>query len=357
MTEKTSKKTAIILFNLGGPDELKAVKPFLFNLFNDQAIINLSKTPRFLLAKLISSRRAGKARNIYNKIGGKSPILELTNRQAKALEEQISSQDKNSNYKVFVSMRYWHPMSDTVVKNVKNYAPDHIILLPLYPQFSTTSTGSSFKDWDRAAQENELSVPTTKICCYPADLGFVAAHAKLIKDAYWKASETGKPRVLFSAHGLPKKVIDGGDPYQWQIEKTVTQIRQILAIEELDYSICYQSKVGLLKWLEPSTESEIKRAGKEKIPLLVVPVAFVSEHSETLVELDIEYRHIAEKSGVTGYVRVPALGVEPLFIEALADLCLKAKKEQKICSFNGNRYCDKDFEKCPYTVQKQEIAA
>ena len=135
-----TKKTAIILFNLGGPDDLKAVKPFLFNLFNDPAIIQLPKFLRFLLAKFISTRRAKKARNIYSKIGGKSPILELTNLQAKALEEQLSYQDKTSNYKIFVSMRYWHPMSDTVVKNVKNYAPDHIILLPLYPQFSNTTT-------------------------------------------------------------------------------------------------------------------------------------------------------------------------------------------------------------------------
>lgn len=339
-----TKKTAVILFNLGGPDELKAVKPFLFNLFNDPAIIDLPKNLRFLLAKFISIKRAKKACDIYKKIGDKSPILELTNRQAKALEEQLSYQDKNTTYKVFVSMRYWHPMSDTVVKNVRNYAPDNIILLPLYPQFSTTTTGSSFTDWDRAAKENGLNVPTAKICCFPTDLGFVAAHAKLIKDAYWKASETGKPRVLFSAHGLPQKVIDGGDPYQWQVEKSVAQITQILAIENLDYSICYQSKVGPLKWLTPSTESEIRRAGKEKIPLLVVPIAFVSEHSETLVELDIEYRHIAEKCGVTGYVRVPALGVESLFIEALADLCLKADKEKTVCSFSKEHFCLRDFE-------------
>ncbi len=351
-----TKKTAVILFNLGGPDDLKAIKPFLFNLFNDPAIVNLPKNLRFLLAKFISNKRAVKARDIYNQIGGKSPILDFTNQQAKALEENLSYKDKDTEYKAFVSMRYWHPMSDTVVKNVKNYAPDHIILLPLYPQFSTTTTASSFKDWKRAASEVGLDVPTTKICCFPTDLSFVAAHAKMIKDAYWKASETGKPRVLFSAHGLPKKVINGGDPYQWQVEKTVEMITQILAIEEIDYSICYQSRVGLLKWLEPSIESEIKKAGEEKIPLLIVPVSFVSEHSETLVELDIQYRNLADKYGVTGYVRVPALGVEPLFIEALADLCLKAKKDEKICSFNGERFCPNDFGKCPYIADKKEAA-
>jgi ferrochelatase len=357
MTEKNIKKTAIILFNLGGPDDLKSVKPFLFNLFSDNAIIDLPKPFRFLLAKLISSRRAVKARDIYNKIGGKSPILELTNLQAKSLENNLSTQNKDSEYKVFVSMRYWHPMSDVVVRNVKNYSPDKIILLPLYPQFSTTTTGSSFSDWERAASSIGLKTPTTKICCFPSDLGFIAAHAKLIKDAYWKASENGKPRVLFSAHGLPEKIIEKGDPYQWQIEKTVSMITQILAIEELDYSICYQSKVGLLKWLTPSTESEIKRAGDEKIPLLVVPVSFVSEHSETLVELDIEYRKLAEKHGVTGYVRVPSLGVEPLFIEALADLCLKAEIEDDVCLFSGENHCPRVFEKCPYTIAEQKSAA
>lgn len=357
MTKENLKKTAIILFNLGGPDELKAVKPFLFNLFNDPAIIDLPKPLRWLVAKLISSRRAVKAQNIYNKIGGKSPILEFTNTQAKALEERLLSYDKSSDYKVFVSMRYWHPMSDTVVRNVKNYAPDHIILLPLYPQFSTTTTGSSFTDWEHSAKSINLNTPTTKICCYPADLSFITAHAKLIKDAYWKASENGKPRVLFSAHGLPEKIIEKGDPYQWQIEKTVSVITQVLAIEELDYSICYQSRVGPMKWIGPSTESEIKRAGKEKIPLLVVPVSFVSEHSETLVELDIEYRHLAEKHGAIGYVRVPALGVEPLFIEALADLCLKANKDEKLCSFSKEHYCPRVFEQCPYAIAEQEMAA
>ena len=179
-----TKKTAVILFNLGGPDEIKAIKPFLFNLFYDPAIIDLKNPWRWILAKFISAKRSIKAQGIYNKIGGKSPILELTNIQAKALEERLS-RNKDSEYKVFVSMRYWHPMSDTVVKNVRNYSPDHIILLPLYPQYSTTTTASSFADWKASADKIGMDIPTTKICCYPADLGFITAHAKLIKDAYW----------------------------------------------------------------------------------------------------------------------------------------------------------------------------
>ena len=344
------KKTAVVLFNLGGPDDLSAVKPFLFNLFSDPAIIGLPKFPRWLLAKFISSYRAGKARKIYGLMGGKSPILEQTRAQATALEERLAEQaDSDHEYRVFVSMRYWHPMSDTVVRNVKNYAPDEVVLLPLYPQFSTTTTGSSFADWEEKAKTAELTAPTRKICCYPTDFSFVAAHAKTIREAYWKAAEEGKPRVLFSAHGLPQKVVDAGDPYQFQIEKTVEAITQILSIENLDYKICYQSKVGIMKWLTPSTESEIERAGEDKVPLLVVPIAFVSEHSETLVELDIDYQKLAEESGVPAYVRVPALGVEPMFIEALADLCLKLTATKP-------RICPKIFGKCgcaAITIEKE----
>lgn len=336
-------KTAVVLFNLGGPDSLKAVKPFLFNLFSDPAIIGLPQPLRWLLAKIISTSRAGKARGIYQQMGGKSPILDLTLQQAAALEEKLR---RSGEYKVFVSMRYWHPTSDIVAKNVKNYSPDQIILLPLYPQFSSTTTASSFADWDKSAAAAGLKVPTSRICCYPADLGFIAAHVKLIKDIYWKASDEGKPRVLFSAHGLPEKTIESGDPYQWQVEKTVAGIQQILAIDELDSTICYQSRVGPMKWIGPSTEEEIRRAGADKVPVVVVPVAFVSEHSETLVELDVEYRHLANEAGVPSYWRVPALATEGLFIDTLADLCLKADRGDSTASFDKARYCTRDFAKC-----------
>mgnify|MGYP000897749456 CR=1 FL=1 len=266
-------KTAVILFNLGGPDSLKAVRPFLFNLFKDPAIITLANPIRLLIAWLISSRRSGKAKGIYAQMGGKSPILELTQQQANALEERLN---KLGNYKVFVSMRYWHPMSDVVAKNVAQYDPDKIILLPLYPQYSTTTTASSFANWDKACEKIALKKPTSKICCYPTEHNFVAAHARLIRDAYWKAAEAGKPRILFSAHGLPEKTVAGGDPYQFQVEKTVAGIVQILSVDQVDYSVCYQSRVGPLKWIGPSTEEEIERAGKDGVPIVVVPVAFVS---------------------------------------------------------------------------------
>lgn len=350
-------KRAVILFNLGGPDSLKAVKPFLFNLFNDKAIISLPQPMRFMLAQLISSLRNSKAQGIYKHMGGKSPILALTTEQADALEKKLNGSRKNpaDEFKVFVCMRYWHPMTEVVVKKVKAYAPDAITLLPLYPQYSSTTTGSSFAKWDKVAKKEGLDVPTSAVCCYPIDKGLVAAHVKLIKEMYWKASEHGKPRVLFSAHGLPQKVVDAGDPYQWQVERTVAAITQVLAIDELDSVICYQSKVGRLEWIGPSTEEEIKQAGKDQVPVMVVPVAFVSEHSETLVELDIDYRKLAEASGVVGYYRVQALNVEPFFIEALADMCVADAKDVtdadgRIRSFNGERFCPRAYGQCACTA-------
>lgn len=331
-------KTAVVLFNLGGPEDLKSVRPFLFNLFNDKAIIGLPQPFRYILAKIISTARTRKAQAIYQHMGGKSPILEQTTAQAEALEKKLNEKDKGE-FKVFVSMRYADPMSGLVAKKVKAYAPDHIILLPLYPQFSTTTTGSSFKDWNRSAKKADLDVPTTRICCYATDKNFIVSHMRMIKDMYWKASEEGKPRMLFSAHGLPEKIIEAGDPYQWQVEKTVDAITQALAIDELDYAICYQSKVGPMAWIGPSTVEEIERAGTDKVPLLIVPVAFVSEHSETLVELDVEYRHLAEEKGVPGYWRVPALGVEEYFIESLAELCVSPDRRQQICLSNSVRKC------------------
>jgi ferrochelatase len=337
-------KTAVVLFNLGGPDELKAVRPFLFRLFNDKAVIQLPQPLRFICAMGFSILRTKKAKNIYQQMGGKSPILDLTMKQATALEERLRGK---GDYKVFVSMRYSNPMSDAVIKNLKNYAPDHIIFLPLYPQYSTTTTGSSFADFEKRAYNLGLKAPVSKICCFPTEFNFVAAHAKLIRDSYWKASEYGKPRILFSAHGLPLKIIDGGDPYQMQVEKTVSSILQVLAMDDVDHRVCYQSKVGPLEWLGPSTQDEIMKAGRDGVPVLIVPIAFVSEHSETLVELDVDFRQLAGRYKVPGYVRVPALGTEPHFIEGLAELCEKHGRIPGISSHTGERFCPRNFEKCP----------
>jgi len=304
-------KIAIILFNLGGPDALDAVQPFLRNLFSDPAIISLPAWLRLPLARLIAARRTPKARAIYEKIGGGSPILGQTEAQARALEEALGSEHE---WRGYVCMRYWHPMTERVVQSVKRFAPDRIVLLPLYPQFSTTTTASSFAAWKKAAG---FATPTVEIESYPTEPGFIRASLELVKQGLAEVGD-GPKRVLFSAHGLPEKVIKRGDPYQRQVEQTAAAIADHL--DGVDWSVCYQSRVGPLKWIGPPTESEIRRAASDGKSVVLYPLSFVSEHSETLVELDIDYRHLAEQAGVPKYVRVPTVGTHPQFIDGLANL-------------------------------------
>lgn len=339
-------KTAIILFNLGGPDSLEAVKPFLFNLFYDKAIISAPNPMRFFIAKLISSKREKTAKDIYAHIGGKSPILEQTNAQSYALQV-ILNQSGSGGYKTFVCMRYWLPFADDVAKQVKEYSPDEIILLPLYPQFSTATSQSSIDDWHKNAKKAGLNVPTKAICCYPMEESFIQSHLNLINKAIEKIEHKENIRILFSAHGLPQKIIDKGDPYQWQVEQGAKQIAEKINIENLDWNVCYQSRVGPLKWITPSTDDEIKRAGKDGKSVILVPIAFISEHSETLVELDIEYKHLADNNNVKEYIRVPTLSVEKDFIKSLANICLNISDNAKLCSNEGKRICPNEFSKCP----------
>lgn len=301
-------KTAVVLFNLGGPDKIENVESFLFNLFNDRAIIDLPNPFRKLLAKFISSRRKIKAEGIYNQIGGKSPILEFTQAQADALQASLGE-----NYKVFICMRYWHPMSYQVSLDVAKYNPDKIVMLPLYPQYSTTTSASSFKDFKNQKPIQQFAIK--EVNSYHLHPDFIDAHVDLIKPAVQNFPEA---RVLFSAHGLPEKVIKKGDPYQKQVEETSATVAAKLAIK--DWKVCYQSKVGPLPWLKPNSSDEIELAGKEGKDVILVPISFVSEHSETLVELDIDFRKLAEEAGVPNYIRIPALGTHPQFIKALKDL-------------------------------------
>lgn len=344
-------KTAVVLFNLGGPDSPEAVSPFLFNLFNDKAIIGLPQPLRYVVAKVIAFKRAAAAKSIYQEIGGRSPILDFTSDQADALEAELR---KRGDYQVFVAMRHWHPFIKDVVAKVKEYTPDKVILLPLYPQYSTTTTGSAFTEWYAQANRQGLNVAHHPICCYPLDNNFTDAHAQLIKTACAEASKNGRPRILFSAHGLPRKVIAKGDPYQWQIEKTVAAIMRKLG--NVDHAICYQSRVGSLEWLNPSTESEIERAIHDGVPVVVAPISFVSEHSETLVELDVEYRRIANKGHIPDYVRVPALGVHQDFIQSLTWL-VEATNLYPNCSNSLGRQCPKEFGKCGFKEWKSVTAA
>jgi len=312
-------KIAIILFNLGGPDSLDAVQPFLRNLFSDPAILRLPSLLRRPLASFIAARRTPKAQTIYDQIGGSSPILGQTEAQARALEAALKVGGGEAHeWRGYVCMRYWHPMTEAVVRSVERFRPDRIVLLPLYPQYSTTTTASSFKAWNELAR---FEAPTAVVNDYPTEPGFIAASVDLVREGLAKAGE-GPRRVLFSAHGLPERVIRAGDPYQKQVEGTARAIVDALGIR--DWSVCYQSRVGPLKWIGPSTDAEIERAGRDKVAVVLYPLSFVSEHSETLVELDIDYRHLADRAGVPAYVRVPTVGTHPLFIKGLAKLVRNA---------------------------------
>jgi len=333
-------KKAVILFNLGGPDNLESVEPFLFNLFNDPAIISIPSFLRYPLAKFISKRRTPIAKNIYREMGNRSPILELTEQQAKSLEKNLSTQ---GSYKCFVVMRHWHPRAADVIKKVQAYNPEEIILLPLYPQFSATTSGSSITEWKKLCEKENYKAKTKIICCYPTQDNFIESHASLIKKTIKKLNDKNF-KLIFSAHGLPESKIRKGDPYQWQVEETVKKIMLKLVSENLNYVITYQSRVGPMKWIGPSTDEEIVKHSKEKKGLVIVPVAFVSEHSETLVELDIEYKKLAEKNGCSFYKRVPALGVEENFIKGLTNLVLQ---KETIDNYVSSIICPNKFVKCP----------
>ena len=338
-------KKAIILFNLGGPDKLENVEPFLFNLFNDPAILDLPTFLRYPLAKLISNRRAPVAKKIYAELGGSSPILKLTKEQSDALEIKLNQTQEEDEYKCFIIMRCWNPRAKDVIKDVQLYGPDEVVLMPLYPQYSAATSGSSIKEWKDVCRKNNYHVKTSTICCYPTDQNFINAHTKeIIK----KIKDLKNFKLIFSAHGLPEKNIKKGDPYQWQVEQSVKKIVENLNDENLDWILSYQSRVGPLKWIGPSTETIIIENSKIGKHIVLVPIAFVSEHSETLVELDIEYKEIADANGCKNYTRVPALGINEDFIKAMSELIIK-KNEYKI---NENLYppkiqCPSNFKKCP----------
>lgn len=339
-------KIGIVLFNLGGPDSLEAVEPFLENLFSDPAIISLPWIFRKPLAKLIARRRTPIAKEIYRKLGGGSPIVPETQAQARALEVVLASRGHEA--RAVIAMRAWKPFSDEAVRELKAWGAERIVLLPLYPQFSTTTTQSSLDDWRRAAKQGGLNVRQSRVCCYPWASGFVAAQAALITEALAKKKPGVDYRLLLSAHGLPKRVIDKGDPYRWQVEKTAAAIVEKLGIANLDWNVCYQSRVGPLEWIGPATDAEIMRAGRDGKGVIVVPIAFVSEHSETLVELDMEYGKLAREHGVVDYIRVPTVSTHPEFIATLADLVERALSSDSTVTCGKDRICPHEFSRCGF---------
>ncbi len=321
-----SERVGIVLFNLGGPDTLDAVQPFLRNLFSDKAIIRAPFFIRWPLARLISGRRAAYAKEIYASIGGGSPIVRETEAQARALEAALAKDGIEA--KAVIAMRYWHPFASEAVAALKAWKPDRIALIPLYPQFSTTTTQSSLDDWMKAAQKGGLTVPSASVCCYPLHPGFIAAYAELLKTSLADVPAGTKPRILFSAHGLPERIVTAGDPYPLQVEATAKAIAEAAGIHDIEMRVTYQSRVGPLKWIGPDTDGEIEAASKAGMVPVVVPLSFVSEHSETLYELDQIYRAAALEAGAPAYVRVPASGVHPQFIAALADLTRQTLSRQ-----------------------------
>lgn len=328
-----NQKIAIILFNLGGPDQLAAVRPFLINLFSDPNIITAPGPIRWLLARLIAWRRTSIAQEIYAKIGGGSPIVSQTRKQAIALENALRAQGY-TRLRCFTVMRYWNPRAKDIIEQVKEFAPDHVVLLPLYPQYSTTTTKSSLQEWHSVARSCNFNVDNHEICCYPDQPDFITAHAALIQaqaPQYFGPAADKKARLLFSAHGLPQKIVDAGDPYPQHVQRTALAIAAKLGLSPEDWEICYQSRVGPLKWLGPSTDERLRDAGRAKASIVLVPIAFVSEHSETLVELDMEYRHLAEEAGVPDYIRIAALGAQPDFIQSLSKLVQNALLQRRLC--------------------------
>jgi ferrochelatase len=354
-------KTAVVLFNLGGPDEAEAIKPFRVNLFSDPAIIRAPIFIRFWLARLIAASSAAAAVENYELMGGKSPLLELTAKQGVALEAELS----DIGAKCFIAMRYWHPFAAETARAVKEFGPDRILLLPLYPQFSTTTTGSSLTDWHEQAARCGLVAPTTSLCCYFDDEAYAASIAKLVDEGIAEAKAALAPgaklRLLFSAHGLPESIVKAGDPYQAEVEASVAAVMARLADKDVEHVVCYQSRATPQKWISPSTIECIEQAGADQIAVLLVPIAFVSDHIETLVELDIENRELAESKHVPGYFRAKVPNDDAGFIAALAGLARRAVAHgDGLCSHRGGRACDVRHADCPwasYGVWKAADAA
>jgi ferrochelatase len=339
-----SRRLAVVLFNLGGPDGPDAVQPFLFNLFSDPAIIRAPGPVRWSLAHLISRTRAKTAQANYAVMGGGSPLLPETERQAQALQAELARRLPDVETRCFIAMRYWHPLTGETARAVAAFAPEDVVLLPLYPQFSTTTTGSSAAAWAKA-YKGPGRVST--VCCYPDQHGLVEAHAQAIEQTYDAAGRPPGVRLLFSAHGLPKRVVESGDPYQSQIEATAAAVGARLD-GLLPWSVCYQSRVGPLEWIGPSTEEAIEAAARAGEGVLITPIAFVSEHVETLVELDHEYRALADRLGCPVFLRAPALGVAEPFIDALAAAVEGATaRPGQVAAACGGRWCGAAWSECP----------
>ena len=319
-------RVGVLLLNLGGPDELDDVRPFLYNLFSDPEIIRLPFTwLQKPLAWLISTSRSQKSQDNYRLIGGGSPLRSITEQQALALQEKLQEQEAST--QVYIAMRYWHPFTEEAIVRIKRDQVDRLVVLPLYPQFSISTSGSSFRLLEQLWKEDQVlqSINHTTIASWYQKPGYLQAMADLIAQELDKSQHPEQVHVFFSAHGVPISYVEeAGDPYQREIEESVALIMQTLGRTN-QHSLAYQSRVGPVEWLQPYTEDAIINLAAQGIKdLLVVPISFVSEHIETLQEIDMEYREVAESVGIHNFHRVPALNTHPIFIQALADMVVDA---------------------------------
>ncbi len=315
-------RVGVLLLNLGGPDELDDVRPFLYNLFSDPEIIRLPfswlQSP---LAWLISTLRAKKSQENYRQIGGGSPLRHVTEAQAQALQEQLQQQGHDA--RVYIGMRYWHPFTEEAIARIKRDGIERLVILPLYPQFSISTSGSSFrlleKIWEEDPSLNKIEY--TVIPSWYQQPGYLEAMAQLIAQELEQFPNRDSVHLFFSAHGVPVSyVTEAGDPYQQEIEDCTSLIMRTLNRPN-PHTLAYQSRVGPVEWLQPYTEDALKKLAEQGVEdLLVVPISFVSEHIETLQEIDIEYREIAEEAGIHHFHRIPALNTHPVFIDSLATL-------------------------------------
>lgn len=321
-------RVGVLLLNLGGPDKLEDVRPFLYNLFSDPEIIRLPFTwLQKPLAWWISSRRVQKSQENYKQIGGGSPLRRITEAQGEALKEELRGLGQDAN--IYVGMRYWHPYTEEAIAKITEDNIDHLVILPLYPQFSISTSGSSFRLLDKIWQENPKLqlIDYTVIPSWYKSIGYLQAMAQLIDQEIEQCPNPDEAQIFFSAHGVPKSYVEeAGDPYQQEIEECTHLIMQTLNRPN-SHVLAYQSRVGPVEWLQPYTEEAIPELGEKGVKdLVVVPISFVSEHIETLQEIDIEYRELAEEAGIHNFRRVPALNTHPVFIKALADLVIDALK-------------------------------
>ncbi|XVE70947.1 hypothetical protein DITRI_Ditri10aG0110500 [Diplodiscus trichospermus] len=354
----TEEKLGVLLLNLGGPETLNDVQPFLYNLFADPDIIRLPRLFKFLqrpLAKLISVLRAPKSKEGYAAIGGGSPLRKITDEQADALRMELEAKKIHAN--VYVGMRYWYPFTEEAIEQIKRDRITKLVVLPLYPQFSISTTGSSIRVLQRIFMEDSFlsRLPVSVILSWYQRQGYITSMADLIEKELGRFAKPEEVMIFFSAHGVPVSYVeDAGDPYKDQMEECIYLIMQELRARGIrnDHTLAYQSRVGPVQWLKPYTDEVLVELGQKGVKsLLAVPISFVSEHIETLEEIDMEYKHLALESGIENWGRVPALGCTSSFITDLADAVVEALPSAKALSTSRDTAEETEYDPMRYIVK------